>query len=346
MESTVPRRVDSLPVREGSPEPSSRDDLLLRVSESYTGDQLFVPVTVLNGTQSGSTLFVTAAVHGDELNGIGIIRELLGRLEPGDVTGTVICVPFVNVLGVEFHSRYLPDRRDLNRCFPGSPSGSTGSRLAHTLMKEIVGPADAGIDLHTATSHRTNTPQLRVRLDDPATSRLALAFGAPYLVDAGLRPGSLRDAADRSGVPVLAYEGGQALRFDEDAIATGVTGVLRVLGALGMIDDPPSAPSEAPLVSDETHWIRAERGGIVDVHVAGGEHVESEQPLWTVTGPFGGERSQKLSPHDGVVIGLTTLPLVNPGDAVVHLAVAGRHATAWIDEPTDEEDVPLDEDVD
>lgn len=346
MESTVPRRVDTLPVREDSPEPSSRDDLLLRVSESYTGDQLSVPVTVLNGTEAGSTLFVTAAVHGDELNGIGIIRELLGRLEPGDITGTVICVPFVNVLGVEFHSRYLPDRRDLNRCFPGSPSGSTGSRLAHTLMTEIVGPADAGIDLHTATSHRTNTPQLRVRLDDPATSRLALAFGAPYLVDAGLRPGSLRDAADRSGVPVLAYEGGQALRFDEDAIATGVTGVLRVLGALGMIEDPPPAPSEAPLVSDETHWIRAERGGIVDVHVEGGEHVQAEQPLWTVTGPFGGERSQELSPYDGVVIGLTTLPLVNPGDAVVHLAVAGRHAAAWIDEPTDEEDVPLDEDVD
>lgn len=346
MEPTVPRRVNSLPVREASTAPGSRDDLLLRVSESYTGDQLSVPVTVLNGTASGPVLFVTAAVHGDELNGIGIIRELLGRLGPADITGSVVCVPFVNVLGVEFHSRYLPDRRDLNRCFPGSPSGSTGSRLAHTLMTQIVAPADAGVDLHTAASHRTNTPQVRVRLDDPATSKLAFAFGAPCLVDAGLRPGSLRDAADRSGVPVLTYEAGQALRFDEEAIATGVAGVLRVLGVLGMIDDPPSAPARTPLVSDETHWIRAERGGIVDVHVTGGEHVEVGQPLWTVTGPFGSERSQKLSPHDGVVIGLTTLPLVNPGDAVVHLAVAGRHAAAWIDEPTDEEDVPSDEDVD
>lgn len=346
MDPSPPRRVDSLPVGDASPTPSSRADLLLRVSESYTGDQLFVPVTVLAGARKGPVLFVTAAVHGDELNGVGIIRELLGRLHAADITGTLVCVPFVNVLGVQFHSRYLPDRRDLNRCFPGSSSGSTGSRLAHTLMTQVVAPSDAGVDLHTAASHRTNTPQVRVRLDDPETSKLATAFGAPYLIDAGLRPGSLRDAADRSGVPVLTYEAGQALRFDDEAITTGVTGVLRVLGALGMVDDPPPPPDEAPLVSDETHWIRAERGGIVDVHVTNGEHVDAGQPLWTVTGPFGSERSQERAPHDGVVIGLTTLPLVNPGDAVVHLAVAGRHATAWIDEPTDEEDVPPDEEVD
>lgn len=316
----------------------ARTDLLLKVSESYTGDRTSIPVTVVNGAADGPTLFVTAAVHGDELNGIGIVRDLLGRIEPGGLAGALICVPVVNVLGMQFHSRYLPDRRDLNRCFPGSPGGSTASRIAHTLMTEIVEHADAGIDLHTAANRRMNMPQARTNLSDPGAYRLARAFGAPFMIDASQRPGSLRDAAERVGVPVLTYEGGQALRFEDDVIAVGVVGVLRVMGALGMIDDPPPSPSTPLVESDETHWIRAEAGGILDLHVTPGEVVDLGQPLWTVTGPFGRERSQKTSPYPGVVIGMTTLPLVNPGDAVLHLAIPGRHDRAFIDEPTDEED--------
>ena len=317
----------------------ARSDLLLKVSESYTGDRLSIPVTVVNGVADGPTLFVTAAIHGDELNGIAIVRELLSRVE-SEVAGTLICVPMVNVLGVQFHSRYLPDRRDLNRCFPGSASGSTASRMANTLMTEVIVGADAGIDLHTAANRRTNAPQIRARLDDARAAELGRIFGAPFLIDASLRPGSLRDAADREGVPVLTYEGGQALRFEEEVIAAGTDGILRVMGRLGMLPAHmvPSPPDIPVRVSDETHWVRAERGGILDLHVAPGDEVKTGQPLWTVVGPFGRERNQKESPYDGVVIGLTTLPLVNPGDAVVHVAVLGRHEQVWIDEPTDEED--------
>jgi predicted deacylase len=317
----------------------ARTDLLLKVSESYTGDRTSIPVTVVNGEHPGPVLFVTAAIHGDELNGIGIVRDLLGRLEPSEISGAVICVPVVNVLGMQFHSRYLPDRRDLNRCFPGSPGGSTASRIAHTLMTEIVQKADAGIDLHTAANRRMNLPQVRTSLSDPRARTLGQAFGAPFLIDASLRPGSLRDAAEKVGVPVLTYEGGQALRFEDDVIAVGVNGVLRVMAELGMTREPP--PPGAPRVVDssETHWIRADHGGILDLHVAPGDHVSEQQPLWTVTGPFGRERSQKLSPYEGYVIGMTTLPLVNPGDAVVHIAVPGMRGAALIDEPTDEEDL-------
>lgn len=317
----------------------ARTDLLLKVSESYTGDRTSIPVTVVNGERPGPVLFVTAAIHGDELNGIGIVRELLGRLEPAAISGAVICVPVVNVLGMQFHSRYMPDRRDLNRCFPGSPGGSTASRIAHTLMSEIVQKADAGIDLHTAANRRMNLPQVRTSLTDPRARALGLAFGAPFLIDASLRPGSLRDAAEKVGVPVLTYEGGQALRFEDEVIDVGVRGVLRVMAELGMSQDPP--PDGAPQVIDssETHWIRADHGGILDLHVAPGDHVQEQQPLWTVTGPFGRERSQNLSPYEGYVIGMTTLPLVNPGDAVVHIAVPGVRDAALIDEPTDEEDL-------
>lgn len=316
----------------------ARTDLLLKVSESYIGDRLSIPVTVVNGTRPGPLLFVTAAVHGDELNGIGIVRALLQRLEPGEVAGALVCVPVVNVLGVQFHSRYLPDRRDLNRCFPGSPTGSTASRIAHTLMSEVILRADAGIDLHTAANRRMNVPQVRIALADERSHELGMAFGAPFLIDSSLRPGSLRDAADREGVPVLTFEGGQSLRFEDDVIEVGVTGVLRVMGLLGMIDDPPPPPEIPVVESDETHWIRADRGGILDLEVGPGDTVEEGQPLWTVTGPFGRERNAQLSPYDGVVIGMTTLPLVNPGDAVMHIGVLGRHASAFIDDPTDEED--------
>lgn len=217
--------------------PGARADLQLKVSESYTGARTSIPVTVVHGVRPGPVVSITAAVHGDELNGVGIARELLGRLEPGELAGAVVVVPVVNVLGLQFHSRYLPDRRDLNRSFPGSPSGSMASRMAHTLMREVITHADAGIDLHTASNHRTNVPQLRVHLDDPVIRHLAEAFGAPFVIDAARRTGSLRDAARLAGVPMLTYEGGQALRFDADAIAVGLAGVLPVLQVLGMRDE-------------------------------------------------------------------------------------------------------------
>lgn len=317
----------------------ARSDLLLNVSESYTGDRLTIPVTVVNGVDPGPVLFVTAAVHGDELNGIGIVRELLGLLDPGLLRGAMICVPVVNVLGVQFHSRYLPDRRDLNRSFPGSATGSTASRIAATVMREIVMQADAGIDLHTAANRRMNLPQIRIDVSDMRARELGLAFGAPYLIASSLRPGSLRDAGGRAGVPVLTYEGGQALRFEADVIAVGVTGIMRVMAAMDMVDGQLGDPPAVTIESDETHWVRADRGGILDLHVGPGDHVDVSQPLWTVTGPFGRERNQALSAHQGHVIGMTTLPLVNPGDAVVHIAVAGQHERPSIDEPTDEEDL-------
>lgn len=316
----------------------ARMDLLLQVSESYTGDRTTIPITVVNGVRPGPLLFLTAAVHGDELNGIAVVRDVLGLLEPTDLVGALVCVPVVNVLGVQFHSRYLPDRRDLNRCFPGSAGGSTASRIAHTLMSEVIARADVGIDLHTAANRRMNMPQIRADLGDQRAHRLGVVFGAPYLIDAPVRSGSLRDAAEREGVSVLTFEGGQALRFEDDVIKSATEGVLRVMGELGMITNPPPAPQHSVVESNETHWIRADRGGILDLHVAPGELVDVDQTLWTVTGPFGRERSLKPSPYEGVVIGMTTLPLVNPGDAVVHIAVLGEHEHTFIDEPTDEED--------
>jgi uncharacterized protein len=323
--------------------PGERADLECAVSESYVGHRTSIPVAVFNGTEPGPRLFVTAAVHGDELNGIAACRDLVGLLDPAAIRGTVIVVPIVNVIGAQLHSRYLPDRRDLNRCFPGTTSGSVASRMARVVTDEVIMGSDVGIDLHTATNRRTNVPQVRIDTTDERARELALAFGAPYVLSASLRPGSLRQAAADIGVSVLTYEGGEALKFEPEPIEVALRGVLRVLGHLDMLADPP-ATDVASLVMPESRWMRAERGGILDLQVGPGDEVTVGQPLWTTTDPFGQELSTVESPLDGIVIGGTTLPLVAPGDAVLHLAVIAD-GQPFADDPTDEEDLEPDDDT-
>lgn len=316
--------------------PGERRDLAPLVSESYTGDRTTLPMAVVNGIDEGPTVAVTAAIHGDELNGIAICQHLLAALDPATLRGAVIVVPIANVLGAQIRSRYLPDRRDLNRSFPGSTKGSTAARIARIIHDDVLLASEVGIDLHTAANRRTNVPQLRIDTSDARASELAAVFGAPYVLDASLRPGSLREAASQKGIPVLTYEAGEPLRFDEAAITIGTDGILRVLGALDMIDEVP-APGPTPLVMHESTWLRADRGGILDRHVDWGEHVEEGQPVWTTTSPLGAERATVESPVDGVVIGGTTIPLVAPGDAVLHIGIPGDRPPRE-DDPSAEED--------
>lgn len=318
--------------------PGERRDVTPVASESYTGDRTTIPMAVINGVKDGPRMFVTAGIHGDELNGIGVCRELLGRLDPAGLSGILIVVPIVNVLGAQIHSRYLPDRRDLNRTFPGSHGGSMAARIAKLLMEEVVAGSNVGIDLHTAANRRTNVPQMRVHIEDERATELAIAFGAPYVLDASLRPGSLREVAQELHVPVLTYEGGEALRFDDHAIATATDGVLRTLAHLGMISEGPPPPAEPPLLMHESRWLRAERGGIVDLHVGMGDRVEEGQELWTTTSPLGAERATMVSPHTGIVIGGTTLPLVAPGEAILHIGIPGEGWSGYEDDPSAEED--------
>ncbi len=317
--------------------PGERRDLAPAASESFTGDLTSLPLTVINGVEDGPRAFVTAAVHGDELNGIAVCRQLLDELEPDSIRGSLVIVPIVNVPGAPIASRYLPDRRDLNRAFPGSHSGSMAARFARLLLEEVVLGSTIGIDLHTAANHRTNVPQVRIDTADEEMLRLALAFGAPFVLDARLRPGSLRATAGERGVGVLTFEGGGPLRFDDNAIDVAHRGVLRVLQRLDMIDDAPDPAHPEPMILHESRWLRGERGGILELHVGSGDRVEPGQPLWSTTSPLGAERAHVQADEDGYVIGSTTLPLVQPGHAIIHLALPGDRQPSE-DDPTDEED--------
>ncbi len=283
-------------------------------------------VHVLHGRRPGPVLFVSAAVHGDEVIGVEIARRILNapQLEAPELErlkGTVLVVPIVNAFGFLNHSRYLPDRRDLNRSFPGSQRGSLAGRLAQLFMSEIVNRADYGIDLHSAAIHRTNLPQIRVSPSRPETLELAKAFGAPVVLTSRLREGSMRAAAQAKGKDVLVFEAGEGLRFDEMAIRAGVSGVLRVMRALKMVGARGiTRPKAAPIVTKSSYWVRSPAGGLLRPYKSIGDVVEPEMLLGIVSDPFGENERPVLAEYGGLVIGRTNLPVVNEGDGLFHIA--------------------------
>jgi predicted deacylase len=304
-------------------EAGERRTLELPLATLSTHTAVNLPMQVWHGRRPGPALFVCAAIHGDEILGLEIIRRLLRSPSLKRLRGTLVAIPIVNVFGFIARSRYLPDRRDLNRCFPGRASGSLGARVAHQFLTEVVMRCTQGIDLHTGAIHRANFPQVRVNLDQPAAATMARDFAAPVTVNASLREGSLRGAADTLGIPVIVYEAGEALRFDELAIRLGVRGVLGVMRGLGMLpaaDVRTTRETAEPLVARSTSWVRAPASGVFRPEVALGGRVRSGEVLGHVAGPFGEEETDVRSPVDGVVIGRNHLPLVHEGNALYHIA--------------------------
>jgi predicted deacylase len=302
-------------------EPGQRANVSLPVADLYTGASLSMPVRVICGHKAGPVLFVSAAIHGDELNGVEIIRRLLKRKLLRSIRGTLVAVPIVNVHGFLDQSRYLPDRRDLNRSFPGSPKGSIAARLANTFLSEIVSKADYGLDLHTGAINRSNLPQIRANLDDKKTLDLAKAFGAPIIINANLRDGSLRSCAVDFGIPMLIYEAGEALRFDEICIRGGLRGIMNVMRSIDMLPESKSGTRPNPVEARSTIWVRAPSSGIVSWNVKLGATVSKDQRLATLSNPMGDQEDVALAPIDGIVIGRSNLPLAHEGDALANIAV-------------------------
>ncbi len=300
--------------------PGRREQLEIPIAALMSGTPVALPVVVYHGKADGPTVWINAAIHGDEIGGVEIIRRVLERLDPRTMCGTIIAVPIVNVHGFNTSDRYLPDRRDLNRSFPGSARGSLAGRIAHLMMTEIVGRCTAGIDLHTASDHRTNLPQIRADLDDPTTLELAQVFGAPITIHAKTRDGSLRQAATDEGATTLLFEGGEALRFDRDAINDGTLGVRRVLKHLGITPEGPEGADEPTLYSRKTKWSRAPKSGIVHLQPELGDRVRRGELVATILDPYGKRLGRITARVDGIVIGQTQHPLVNQGDAVIHVA--------------------------
>lgn len=302
-------------------QPGERTTIDLAVGSFSNHMPAVMPVRVIHGRQDGPVIFVSAAVHGDEVIGVEIIRRLLNSSKIRRLKGTLICIPVVNTFGFVGGQRYLPDRRDLNRSFPGAAKGSLAGQLAYLFTNEILQRCDFGIDIHSAALHRVNLPQIRYSPESPETDEAAIAFGAPIVMEAPLREGSLRMAAKELGKDILLYEAGEALRFDEFAIRVGLKGILNVLKLKGMIGGRAlSQPKRTPVVVKGSRWVRSPLGGVFRALITIGDQVRKGDTLGYVSDPFGDEDEPVVSTDDGVVIGRTNLPFVNPGDALFHIA--------------------------
>ena len=295
-------------------------DVRLPVSQTYAGDRLRIPIRVIRAADPGPTVGVTAAVHGDEINGTGIIHELMFSRRPELRRGTLILVPVVDGFGFEMQTRYMPDRRDLNRCFPGSRGGSLSRRVAHAFFSQVIRRCDYLIDLHSAASGRTNFPNVRTDLDNEGCQRLAGAFGTELIVHGRGPEGSMRRAAVKAGIPTIILEAGEPSKIEPSVLEIGVRGVLNVLREFGMIEGELHMPPYQARVK-KTTWLRAAVGGLLRFHAAPGEVVDAGQAISTNFSVFGEQQNVLYAPHDGIVLGMTTLPAVKPGEPICHLAV-------------------------
>lgn len=318
----VPR--ESFELAGFSVEPGTRQTVEIPVSMMTDHTPVNLTVRVVHGHEPGPTIFVSAAIHGDEVIGVEIVRRLLRSGKLKRLSGTLLAVPIVNSFGFINRSRYLPDRRDLNRFFPGSEGGSLASRLADIFVQDIVKISDVGIDLHSAAIHRTNLAQIRIAPDNQNLLGLARAFAAPVTMISPARQGSLRKTANELGVDILLFEAGEALRFDETAIRAGVAGILRVMSHLGMINDKGLAPPKINQIeSNAGRWVRAPAGGLLRSYKTVGDLVDASTVLGMIADPLG-EFQVPLSPKGpGLIIGRSNLPLVNEGDALFHIAGIG-----------------------
>lgn len=302
-------------------QPGERKTIHVDLARLYTNTHLDLDIEVIHGRRAGPTLMVCAAIHGDELNGVEICRQLLKHKSLHRIAGTLIIVPVVNIFGFIQQSRYLPDRRDLNRCFPGSEKGSLASRIAYIFRTQILSHCTHVLDLHTGAIHRSNMPQIRANLDNPIAREMANAFGAPVIIDSKLRDGSLRQCADEAGISLILYEAGEALRFDDSAIRGGIRGVMNVVRYLKMLPALKRSKKElTSVVANSSSWIRTNSDGVFRSVVSVGQRVSKGQSMGIVASPFGTQEEEVVAPNSGIIIGQNNIPVVNEGDALYHLA--------------------------
>lgn len=305
--------------------PGKGISLSLDIAKLHTGTKIEVPIIVQRGKKPGPVLLITGGIHGNEVNGVEIIRQLISKKYNRPECGTVICIPVVNVFGFLNQTRQFPDGRDLNRMFPGSPRGSLASRFAYHLMKEIAPVADYCIDYHTGGESRFNAPQTRINKDDLESMELAKVFGAPFIILANTREKSFREALAKTGKKVLLFEGGKSLYINDNVTHSGVAGALRVMDHLGMRDFTEELKlmqrqSEDPVIIESSQWVRAKYSGMFHPFISLGSKVKKGDLLGSVSDPFGNfERTIKAS-FSGHVICINQSPIVNQGDAVLHIS--------------------------
>jgi hypothetical protein len=307
----------------GRVDPGETANLRYAVSETYLGDPVRIPVTIVNGEAPGPTAFLSAAAHGDELNGIEVVREVAHEWDHSNLHGTLVCLPVLNVPGFLAQQRYLPILdRDLNRSFPGAEGSTSSRRIAHRIYHNFVEPADVGLDFHTSTRGRTNMLHVRADMADDAVARLARSFSTNVILDGEGPSGSLRHEASQAGVPTITIEMGEAHRFQRSLIDRALEGVRSSLAEFGLLPtEQVHWPGWRTVVdsSEEKTWLRADTGGMVDMHHERGDLVYEDDRICSITNPFKTDADVVRAPFTGLLVGVLENPVVYPGNPLCHL---------------------------
>lgn len=298
-------------------DPGTRWEFKLKFLEIQRFNKLYIPGQTLRGSEDGPTVLFIAGIHGDELNGVEVVRRLSTLIDPKSLRGTLVLLPSVNILGILNQERYMLDGRDLNRKFPGLKKGSFASRVAKIVFR-IVEECDAVVDFHSATGGRKNAPQIRADLEYDKIEELAYAFGLPLIFDNQPTKGTLRRAAADAGVPCLLYEGGGAGAFEERPVRAGVQGAKAMLAHIDMLDIPHRDPP-FQVVLEDSSWLRANRGGLLTVHQKPGAVLAEGERIATLKSIYSDEGEEILAPEEGILIGVTQLPIAVPGAPVAHI---------------------------
>lgn len=294
--------------------------IILNSYELHTKTRLEIPVHVIRAIEPGPSILLSAGMHGEETNGIEIIRKVISREEVKQIKrGTLVAIPVINVISFLFGSRDLPDGRDLNRCFPGTRKGSVGSRIAYDLMQHIIPVIDFGVDFHTGGAKINNFPQIRCVFDFADNIDLGLRFSAPLIIDSPYRDGTFRQEAAKHQKPILVFEGGESMRFDYKAINEGIQGCLRLMHSFEMIEL--EIPGNASVKIKKDTWVRASSSGLFHMSVSNGAHVHKGDLLGLIINPFGDSEEKIFSTVNGYIVGINNQPVVNQGDALIHLGV-------------------------
>ncbi len=289
-----------------------------------SGTIIDLPIYVYRSAEPGPVVLLSGGLHGDEINGIEIVRRMVEKVVFNDLLkGTVIAIPVMNIYGFINFSRQVPDGKDINRSFPGSTTGSLAALVAHFLTHNILDKIDLGIDFHTGGASRYNFPQVRFAAADPQAEALARAFAAPVILQSGLISKSLRQQAFRMGKTILVYEGGESLRLDEEVVIEGTAGAMRLLKSLGMIADAPEITVQ-PIFCETSSWLRAKRSGLFRGLQKSGTFVSRNDLMGHITDPFGEFSLKVKSKEKAFIIGHNNMPIVNQGDALLHLAIVKK----------------------
>lgn len=302
--------------------PGESKTIDFNIAKLYTATSVEIPIIIERSTQPGPVVLLTGGIHGDEINGVEIVRNLIAKKINKPKRGTIICIPILNIFGFLNGKREFPDGRDLNRSFPGIKSGSLASRVAYKFTKEVLPHIDYCLDFHAGGAQRYNAPQIRIQPGDRRLLDLAKAFQAPFIVYSKNIRKTYRSTADKLGTPMLLFEGGKTNEGNKHVVMEAVRGVKRFLHHLDMLEDKfTAAPAKADsIIISKTKWIRAAKSGLLHVKIDCGKHVEKGELLATITDPFGTMRYKVLAPNNGYIINTNQAPIVYKGDAIFHIS--------------------------